>query len=75
MGLSEDKGVSIHRRIRGPEENLLTFLNSDAQLRIVVEIGGGSVACGAKTRRFSEREALSCGKRQTFCKGRHPRLN
>lgn len=29
--------------------HLRTFLNSEAQLRIVVEIGGGSVACGANT--------------------------
>ena len=27
----------------------LTFLNSDAHLRMVVEIGGGSVARGART--------------------------
>ena len=27
----------------------LTFLNSDAHLRMVVEMGGGSAACGART--------------------------
>jgi hypothetical protein len=29
--------------------NHLTFLNSEAHFRIVVEMGGGSVACGAST--------------------------
>jgi hypothetical protein len=54
--LKEDEDVRIHSVTRGAVEFLLTFLNSDAQLRIVVEIGGGSVACGAKTRLISERE-------------------
>lgn len=34
---------------------LLTFLNSEAQFRIVVEIGGGSVACAASTAKVSRK--------------------
>lgn len=56
------QGRSGYPVIRLAVEYLLTFLNSDAQLRIVVEIGGGSVACGAKTGLFSEIEVSSCKK-------------
>ena len=31
------------------KNHILTFLNSEAVLRIVVDIGGGSVACRART--------------------------
>lgn len=72
---------SVHVTWRDIDNCVLTFLNSDAHLRIVVEIGGGSEACGASTGkhrplRTTERSSaeIICDE-QTFCQRGHPRFH